>query len=226
MYDAWGKLLEIDGSLASTIGEYNPYRYRGYRYDEEIDMYYLNSRFYDANIGRFISSDGMIGPRGYTLGHNMFSYTQNNPIMFSDPSGEFFITAMIILQVAIIIVVIIGTSSNTEGECYASTQVFDDGFEEDPNIGVTCEMSSSIAEYRTDGEHGPLSGSFEADFAEAEGGWDLGFITINANVSGYAGGVGAEGNIEFKPTDGKVSLNGGLIALLGFSFELGIEWGD
>jgi RHS repeat-associated protein len=87
MYDAWGKLLEIDGSLASTIGEINPYRYRGYSYDEEIDMYYLNSRFYDANVGRFINADGLMGSVGNPLGHNMYAYTLNNPVMYSDISG-------------------------------------------------------------------------------------------------------------------------------------------
>lgn len=87
MYDAWGNLLEIKGSLKDSIGIDNPYRYRGYRYDEEISMYYLNSRFYDANIGRFINSDGLMGQQGNILGHNMYAYTQNNPVMYVDPSG-------------------------------------------------------------------------------------------------------------------------------------------
>lgn len=89
MYDAWGKLLEIDGSLKDTIGKINPYRYRGYRYDEEIAMYYLNGRFYDANIGRFINSDGLLGSQGNITGHNMYAYTLNNPVMNVDPSGYF-----------------------------------------------------------------------------------------------------------------------------------------
>ena len=86
-YDVWGKLLKTEGSLASTIGQYNPYRYRGYRYDDEISMYYLNSRFYDPNIGRFINGDVILGPPGNTLGHNIFSYSFNNPIRNVDPSG-------------------------------------------------------------------------------------------------------------------------------------------
>ena len=86
MYNAWGKLLEIEGSLKNTIGIYNPYRYRGYRYDEEIAMYYLNSRFYDPNIGRFINADGLLGSQGNILGHNMYAYTSNNPVMYIDPN--------------------------------------------------------------------------------------------------------------------------------------------
>jgi prepilin-type N-terminal cleavage/methylation domain-containing protein len=50
VYDTWGKLVSITGSLASTIGALNPYRYRGYRYDTETGLYYLNSRYYNCFI--------------------------------------------------------------------------------------------------------------------------------------------------------------------------------
>ncbi len=56
-YDTWGKLLEITGPLAETVGAQNPYRYRGYRYDTETGLYYLNSRYYDPELGRFINAD-------------------------------------------------------------------------------------------------------------------------------------------------------------------------
>ena len=56
-YDSWGKLLNIGGSLASTVGQKNPYRYRGYRYDNETGLYYLQSRYYGPNTGRFINAD-------------------------------------------------------------------------------------------------------------------------------------------------------------------------
>lgn len=101
MYDAWGKLLKIDGSLALTIGEYNPYRYRGYRFDEEIDMYYLNSRFYDENGGRFINSDDNIGLTGDIQTHNPFTYSKNNPIVYIDPSGHF---PWLIIPVVILVI--------------------------------------------------------------------------------------------------------------------------
>ncbi len=86
-YDAWGKLLNITDSTSDSIGTINPYRYRGYRYDEETALYYLNSRYYDENIGRFINSDGLLGSQGNILGHNMFAYTQNNPVMYTDGTG-------------------------------------------------------------------------------------------------------------------------------------------
>ena len=88
-YDPWGKLIFTTGSLASSIGAQNPYRYRAYRYDAELEMYYLNSRYYDPEIGRFINADKQIaGVGGDVLGYNMFAYCFNNPVNMSDPSGN------------------------------------------------------------------------------------------------------------------------------------------
>ena len=59
-YDAWGNILSITGTLASTIGNANPFRYRGYYYDTDTGFYYLNSRYSDPASGRFINADGII----------------------------------------------------------------------------------------------------------------------------------------------------------------------
>ena len=80
-YDSWGKLISTTGSLASTVGVKNPYLYRGYRYDTETGLYYLQSRYYNADWGRFINADGLIGQTGALLGHNLFSYSNNNPVI-------------------------------------------------------------------------------------------------------------------------------------------------
>ena len=55
-YDAWGNILSVTGSMADTLGESNPLRYRGYVYDNETELYYLQSRYYDPEIGRFINT--------------------------------------------------------------------------------------------------------------------------------------------------------------------------
>jgi RHS repeat-associated protein len=86
-YDSWGKVVSVGGTLASTVGAKNPYRYRGYRYDSETQLYYLNSRYYSHELGRFINSDGIIGQAGEILGHNLFAYGKNNHINMSDPNG-------------------------------------------------------------------------------------------------------------------------------------------
>ena len=56
-YDSWGKLLSITGSLKDTVGVQNPFRYRGYYYDNKTGMYYLKNRYYDPELRRFISAD-------------------------------------------------------------------------------------------------------------------------------------------------------------------------
>ena len=89
-YDSWGKLISTTGSLASTLGVKNPYRYRGYRYDAETGLYYLTGRYYDPQIGRFINADTadvlVASPMALT-DKNLFAYCENNPVMFMDPSG-------------------------------------------------------------------------------------------------------------------------------------------
>ena len=87
-YDAWGKVLSVTGTLASSVGQINPFRYRSYYYDTETGFYYLQTRYYDPEVGRFINADGIIGANGGVLGYNMFAYCNNNPVMGYDPSGE------------------------------------------------------------------------------------------------------------------------------------------
>ena len=86
-YDSWGKVINITGSLAGTVGEINPFRYRGYYYDTETELYYLNSRYYDPETGRFINSDNQLSSNDPT-GFNIFTYCGNNPINRADPTGE------------------------------------------------------------------------------------------------------------------------------------------
>ena len=91
-YDAWGKLLSVTGSLANTIGYYNPFRYRGYVYDVETGLYYLNSRYYCPNLIRFINGDSFVSTSQGVLSSNVFLYCANNPICREDSSGAFFNT--------------------------------------------------------------------------------------------------------------------------------------
>ena len=76
----------------------NPFRYRGYYYDIDLGLYYLNARYYDAGIGRFISPDslGYLGANGDLNSYNLFAYCSNNPVMYADPSGHSIIAAIII----------------------------------------------------------------------------------------------------------------------------------
>jgi RHS repeat-associated protein len=89
-YDTWGKLISIEGTLKDSVGVKNPYRYRGYRHDTETGLYYLQSRYYNPEWGRFINADEYIGEVGTLLSSNMFAYCLNNPVNLYDPSGSWF----------------------------------------------------------------------------------------------------------------------------------------
>ena len=79
-YDAWGKIIWQGGSELLTI---NPFRYRGYYYDEETGLYYLNSRYYDPETGRFISPDSLKYLEPETCnGLNLYAYCGNNPVVY------------------------------------------------------------------------------------------------------------------------------------------------
>ena len=86
--DAFGNFESSALAAYSDLAETNPFRYRGYYYDRETEFYYLQSRYYDLNTGRFISPDSlMTGTDGYLHGKNLFAYCFNNPIAFSDEAG-------------------------------------------------------------------------------------------------------------------------------------------
>ncbi len=95
-HDAWGNVLSTTGSMASTLGLNNPLRYRGYIYDRETGLYYLQSRYYDPEMGRFINADAFTSTGQGLLGNNMFAYCLNNPVNMADLNGQFgIVTAMV-----------------------------------------------------------------------------------------------------------------------------------
>ena len=96
-YDAWGKVLTADTSIAQQ----NPLRYRGYYYDNETGYYYLQSRYYDPSICRFINADNVETvkkSKEHVVGINLFAYCNNSPINYVDYTG----TEAIIFTVAAI----------------------------------------------------------------------------------------------------------------------------
>ena len=87
-YDAWGNPVSLSGSMTS-LGTLNPLRYRGYVYDNETGLYYLQSRYYNPEIGRFLNADGQISNVGGDLrGYNQFAYCFNNPVNLDDNTGN------------------------------------------------------------------------------------------------------------------------------------------
>ena len=86
-YDAWGQIVAMDAASTSFYNalEANPLRYRGYVYDNETGFYYLQSRYYDPEVRRFINEDGALYSN--ILGYNLYTYCYNNPVMYIDPYG-------------------------------------------------------------------------------------------------------------------------------------------
>ncbi|MEQ2491891.1 RHS repeat-associated core domain-containing protein [Ruminococcoides intestinale] len=85
VYDAWGNIKETKGE--PTIREINPIRYRGYVYDTETSLYYLQSRYYDPFTGRFLNADAYYDTCNSVLSTNMFAYCESDPINYIDPYG-------------------------------------------------------------------------------------------------------------------------------------------
>ena len=93
-YDAWGKILNETSSgngAYANIKDFNPFRYRGYVYDTDTGLYYLQSRYYDPQTGRFINADDTAyvdTNSGTPLSTNMFAYCENNLANFVDLTGK------------------------------------------------------------------------------------------------------------------------------------------
>ena len=95
VYDAWGNTIGgATGSMAATLGAANPFRYRSYFWDAQTGLYYLQSRYYSPDWGRFINADvpemaamGLL--TGDVLSTNLFAYCGNNPVNFEDRTGMF-----------------------------------------------------------------------------------------------------------------------------------------
>ena len=88
-YDAWGNFTTTyhNGCTSSHHANLNPFRYRGYYYDADTGLYYLQSRYYDPTVGRFLNADVYISTGQGLLDYNMFAYCGNNPVTGYDPTG-------------------------------------------------------------------------------------------------------------------------------------------
>lgn len=91
-YDAWGNHAEeVLDSARATLAALNPFRYRSYYYDTDTELYYLNTRYYDPELGRFITIDGIEYLNPETInGLNLYAYCGNNPVSNVDPNGNDF----------------------------------------------------------------------------------------------------------------------------------------
>ncbi len=108
-YDAWGRPISKSGTLASTLGTLNPFRYRSYTYDEETELYYLGSRYYSFKSSRYINADSYMPNSHNNSCYNLYHYCGNNPIVYADPDGREAIAAGIAVSSSLPIYAAIGT---------------------------------------------------------------------------------------------------------------------
>ena len=99
LYDAWGNCTISGETTNYAVANANPIRYRGYYYDSDTGLYYLNSRYYSPKWHRFISPDdtSYLDPETVN-GLNQYCYCNNDPVNYADPSGHlaFFVVTAIV----------------------------------------------------------------------------------------------------------------------------------
>lgn len=214
-YDAWGNqqiVTNIDG-----IATLNPIRYRGYYWDADVSFYYLRSRWYDPEAGRFINMDdpAFVNPLS-PAGLNLFIYCGNNPVMNVDPDGRLFFS---IKALIIIGLVAFGTGAAVAGGIAIANEIRNNGWNPTDwdwrQIGLSALGGGVAAVIASIGWKFPASWgmlgtvlSWSITFAAGFGGAVAGgFISGHANsdnwwIIGLFGGVG---NVAARGISGAVS---------------------
>ena len=114
-YDAWGNCTI--GTDTDNIGQENAIRYRSYYWDNDLQLYYLQTRYYDPAIGRFVNADDVSYLDPDTLnGMNLYSYCLNNPVMGFDPTGHLAISILIGVAIAAGVGAVVGATAYTASE--------------------------------------------------------------------------------------------------------------
>ena len=154
-YDPWGKptgIYNASGTpisqTAANVAAYNPFRYRGYRYDADTGFYYLQSRYYDPAICRFINEDEYSDTDDGLLGFNMFAYCMNNPMNRTDPDGTWSLPNW--AKVAIGVAVIAVSAAVTVATAGAAGPVM---------AAVNCAAHGALVGSVTQGAIGAVSGA-------------------------------------------------------------------
>jgi RHS repeat-associated protein len=161
-YDAWGKVLSVTNASgtvqtsASFIGNINPIRYRGYYYDVETGLYYLQSRYYDPETGRFVNADGLVQTGTGLMDKNMYAYCLDDPVSFIDPNGESVLAAIVLGAIALGVATICdGCSQGSTPEPYASPDEAAKAFAEStygPSQYIRHEYSADIYSRNINGQ--------------------------------------------------------------------------
>ena len=187
-YDAWGRPLSKAGTLATTLGTLQPFRYRGYAYDEETCCYYLYNRYYSPKWSRFINADAanlIVDTSDEVLGANLFSYCENDPVNCHDESGNFSLPNW--AKVAIGAVVIAGLAIATVATAGTAAVV----------CGTA--LSGAVAGATSGAVVGAVTGALKNGWEGAIDGTCSGFLSGTV-IGGVSGAASAGFNILTKAT--------------------------
>ena len=153
-YDLWGNPVTINATADDTNGitDKNPLRYRGYYYDRETKFYYLNARYYDPKVHRFISADSVIaGVSSDVIGYNLFAYCDNDPVNKIDTTGNWpQLTnkqkiAVGLAVIAVAAVLTVATGGAAAGTVVAAVNCFATGALQGAIIGAATGAASGAA---------------------------------------------------------------------------------
>ena len=180
-YDSWGNVsISYSDNGASTSAAKNSLMYRGYYYDKDLGLYYLISRYYDANTGRFISADGYVSTGQVLTGYNMYAYCGNNPINRVDETGEawWWVVLAVVVVVAAAAIganvgVIIGSEIIASNESIQSMddETFNEINEAEDTSGLTRdEQLAYVRKYRDNilNDEDPNNDEFINNWSEAD----------------------------------------------------------
>lgn len=123
-YDSFGKILSIKDSNGNEItsdthiAHINPFRYRSYYYDSETNLYYLNTRYYNPEWGRFLNMDGILGANSDILSFNLYSYCSNNFTNYNDQTGTGLFSAAIFVG---FVGAVVGVANQLIGDLFSSS---------------------------------------------------------------------------------------------------------
>ena len=193
-YDAFGNCTIV--SDTGNIGFGNPFRYRGYYWDNDLQLYYLISRYYDPQTGRFINADTLdyLEPENIN-GLNLYAYCSNNPVMYADPSGHIAISTLIILGLIAVGAVVGGTVAGVNSYNNGNT-----GWELAGDILGGALIGGAI---------GGIVGYFAAPGIAA-------MLSSTGTIGGalaFAGGMGATGAGIAISTVGQLALAGTIVSV-------------